>query len=639
MVSRMDDADKAGERPGADPVAAAITIGQGGTLDPRAAAFLEKQGRLVDLQIEEQLREDQIRHWSLVVRHISDVLKLTLEVTLAAAALAVLVGFAALIWSALRDDGVVIEAFKVPPDLATQGLSGDVVATKLLDKLNVLENATQSSRASSSYANNWDGDIKLQIPDTGVSIGEFTRALHAWLGHQTRITGEIWHTPTGIAVTARAGSNASPAFAGAPADLDGLLQKAAEAVYRATQPYRYAVYLMSANRTKEAEAAYQDLIANGSAQDRAWAFIGLGNIYSSRADYPHALAAFENALTLRPDFVMAYTNIAGNEDQLQHEEQSYAAMSKVVAVTRGTPDPDIGDQAWAMGTLNGPSQLAGDIGDFQAQLAFNRQLETYPELNQVVENARESDIAAYGFMHDENALRKRYAELPPTTDQNVLFARLANDAIAELIFGNPTMVLAKRTVFETLLPKLGPVGTVIIARQVWPDTAYALALAGNFHDAHGLIDRTPRDCFTCLRYRGAIRELEKNWPAAEFWDERAAEFAPSLPFAWTDWGRVRLEKGDADGAIAKLEIAHARSPHFADPLEYWGEALVAMNHADLALPKFEEAAKDAPNWGRVHLKWGEALNYTGRKTEAAQQFALAARLELTPHERAELARS
>ena len=65
---------------------------------------------------------------------------------------------------------------------------------------------------------------------------------------------------------------------------------------------------------------------------------------------------------------------------------------------------------------------------------------------------------------------------------------------------------------------------------------------------------------------------------------------------------------------------------------------MAKNQSHLALAKFAEADKYAPNWGRLHLKWGEALAYAGSKDEAKAQFARAAGLELSPADKAELAR-
>ncbi len=100
-----------------------------------------------------------------------------------------------------------------------------------------------------------------------------------------------------------------------------------------------------------------------------------------------------------------------------------------------------------------------------------------------------------------------------------------------------------------------------------------------------------------------------------------------------------MAKGDLDGAIAKLEIAHEKGPHFADPLEFWGEVLIAKNRSDVALAKFEEAAKYAPAWGRLHLKWGEAFTWSGEKGEADAQFATAAGLSLSAADKSELVKA
>ena len=65
---------------------------------------------------------------------------------------------------------------------------------------------------------------------------------------------------------------------------------------------------------------------------------------------------------------------------------------------------------------------------------------------------------------------------------------------------------------------------------------------------------------------------------------------------------------------------------------------MAKNQSHLALAKFATANQYAPNWGRLHLKWGEALAYAGKKAEAQKHFARAAALDLTPTEKAELAK-
>jgi tetratricopeptide (TPR) repeat protein len=171
-----------------------------------------------------------------------------------------------------------------------------------------------------------------------------------------------------------------------------------------------------------------------------------------------------------------------------------------------------------------------------------------------------------------------------------------------------------------------------------PLRAYADAKLGRFAIAESRIAATPSDCYDCLIARARIAELSGQKSRADYWFDRAAVAAPSIPFAWSFWGEALLARGEPDEAIAKYTLANAKGPHFADPLEGWGEALMAKNQSHLALAKFAEADKYAPNWGRLHLKWGEALVYAGRKDEAKAQFSRAAQLDLTPSEKAELAR-
>jgi tetratricopeptide (TPR) repeat protein len=187
------------------------------------------------------------------------------------------------------------------------------------------------------------------------------------------------------------------------------------------------------------------------------------------------------------------------------------------------------------------------------------------------------------------------------------------------------------------LSRMGKLGIYFAACCEDRTAALADAELGDFKTADVLIAKTPRDCVPCLDIHGRIEGLEKNWHGADTLFARAVAAAPSIPSDYTDWGAMLLAKGDVDAAIAKFRIANRKGPHFADPLEMWGEALMAQNRSDLALAKFKEANEYAPNWGRLHLKWGEALFWSGDKSAAKKQFAIAAALDLTPAERGELA--
>lgn len=144
-----------------------------------------------------------------------------------------------------------------------RGLSGPVLASQLLDRLTEMQAETDSLRAASTYANDWGDDIAVEIPSTGVSIGELRRYLRNWLGRQTRLSGEVFRLADGrIAVTARVSGRPASRSEGAVGELDELLRKQAEAIYAETQPYRYSVWLTRKGRNDEARVVLNKLLVS-----------------------------------------------------------------------------------------------------------------------------------------------------------------------------------------------------------------------------------------------------------------------------------------------------------------------------------------------------------------------------------------
>ena len=121
---------------------------------------------------------------------------------------------------------------------------------------------------------------------------------------------------------------------------------------------------------------------------------------------------------------------------------------------------------------------------------------------------------------------------------------------------------------------------------------------------------------------------------ADHWFSEAVKMAPSLPMASTAWGRVLLDRGQTDKAIAQFEIANTRGPHFADPLSWWGEALLGKGETKAAIKKFKEADKYAPKWGRNHLLWGDALAKLDKTDKAREQWRAAVGMDLSAADRA-----
>ena len=647
MAEERAESDSGGQSPSGAAAFAALAYAS----REKADAFLEEQTLLAReqaavarLQAGDLRREDSLRHWSLRVRHISDVVKVTFEVALALLVVAIVAGLADVVWTAAHDDSLVIEAFSVPPDLAARGMTGQAIAAQLQDKLSSMQIATNSGRPAKSYANSWDDGIKVMIPDTGISVGDLYRTLAGWLGHQTHITGEVYRTPAGIAITSRSNGAGGTTVAGGEAEFDTLLQQSAEAIYNHTQPYRFAVYLASLGQMPRAMPLYQALADSGDREDRLWAHMGISSAYELSHPFD-APAENRKALAIDPDFILAYQNIAGEEYALSHPGASRAMWQTALSLFDHV-DGQLSARARAISVPSGRGNVAFLTADYPAALQQYAISAGLPDYSSIAEYGRMQIADCLALLHERGAARDAWANIPippGLTFDALSYApiRIESDAATQdrpSVLADLASAESAFAAFAAKIPPTLPGLNAELARQIRPFAALARAERGDVAGAQALIDTTPDDCYLCLRMRGRIAALRKRWGTAAYWFARAVRQSPDIPFADADWGAMLLAKGDRDGAIAKLAVAHDKGPHFADPLELWGEGLIAKNRSDLAFAKFAEAARYAPNWGRLHLKWGEALLWSGDRAGAAAQFNRAAELDLSSSDRAVLAR-
>jgi len=607
----------------------------------KADAFIDKQNELADLQIEDLRRENAIRHWSLRVRHVSDVLKLALELAAAFIVVALAVGLGVVIWQATHADCLVIETINVPAAMAEKGLSGPVIAAKLLDRLNAMQADTDSLRPASSFSNDWTNDIKVEIPDTGISLGQIVRYLDGALGHQTHLSGEVYEAGGGLALTIRLDDAPGQTFRGR--NIDALVERATEAAYRQAQPYRYAVYLEDHDRLAEATAILRTLAKSSSPLDRGWANEALAINAAQEGRFAAARARVVHVLENIPDLPNGPGFLTSLDLMLGHDEDALREAARAVSAGEGSGKRDLNPAAAIAYPLLMRADIAEEKGDFTEAVAQLRSGEA--SLNgdpwppkMAINLARAHDLAAAtSELQDKRHVAADPSPIPDPAANT--FQALAAIALVKEDWKSAIENLAAEIAeANATAAKDHEDAKALVLRRIDPLLAWAYAASGDRAKADAILLRLPADCYLCARMRGRVRAIEHEWGAAAYWFAQAAMQAPSPPFAHADWGWMLLAKGDLDGAISKFTIANQKGPHFADPLEMWGEALITKNRSGLAVAKFAEANKYAPNWGRLHLKWGEALLWSGKRDDAAKQFAIAAPLELTPSERAELAK-
>jgi len=584
----------------ADAFAAAVAAKLAGN-DPevarRTADFLIDQSQLLKVQkkhledehearlhyLRGQAREVDIRRFGLRLR-------VGFQLFLILLATAIGLGVAIMVRDAVTSHRVVIEPFHTPPGLAARGVDGAVVADGLLDELSRLQDATRSSSAARGLSGAWTGNIKLEVPETGVSIGEISRLLTERFGHDVHIDGDLIEAPTGsLALTVRGNGVPPKTFSGSATELEKLTVEAAEFVYSKSQPARWATYLGNVQRYAEAIAFCRTAVASADPADRpmllnSWALA----IQASGGATRESLALLRAAVKLKPDFWVAHFNIQNNLMILGDEEGAWRAGENMRAVSGGRPgrapetyygnwdyltwnlrtwlEAVVADVEATAGVGTGSSAAGPAIADIQARLhdpdAADLALKTTKE------DAHDPSIAAMShFVHGRLAAEAGDA---------------ASAALEMEAFGNAYADPA--------------VSSNMPGYHCW--IAPAEEAAGHADKADALL-KNSGTFVDCYRFRADILDGRSDWAGAQKAYADAATLAPDLPAAYYSWGVALVRHGDLKSAEAKLKDANQRAPHWADPLKAWGDVLVKQGKIKDALTKYDEALTYAPNWKQL----------------------------------------
>ena len=596
-----------------NPVEIAMAaLNDGAPEDGPAGVLLRRHTHLIDAQIA------------------SERMGFALKLLTALLGLAIAMALASMVWSASKERGLVIEPFSVPPDFAERGVTGQVVASRLLDRLSLMGDQTQSVRAPSTYANNWNGDIKVQIPQTGISVGELRRVLVEWLGRQTRIGGEIYRTPEGLVLAARTGTAAASVHVGeSEADLPAMVQAAAEAVYADTQPYRYAIYVSRQGAPDDKARSRQLLEAlarTGDKDDRMWAHSGLSVSYRMEGDFRRAVLAANDALAIEPAFPTAYMNRSSALSLMGQDELSLQDALRTIEALEGAGGRFVAGEGRESLLETAITEVAYFRQDHAGAIASYTRVPD-EALGMYLLDAR---VRLHDTTDNATMLEQAMHDMPPVAPYDAMFASDLVSLAARYASARGDWVGAHGLLTgfdETLLP---PGMRAVRRVAADPLAARAAARAGNMQVARALVEGMPAGCYECTWTRGFVAAVAGEHAASDRAFAEAVREGPSLPAAHAHWGKAKLARGDTAGAIDQFRLAHRKGPAWADPLKAWGDALMHQGDAKGALRRYTEAAERAPRWGALHIAWGEALQQSGDETAAREKFLLASMLGMSP---------
>lgn len=609
-----------------------------------AKSLLERQSLLI--QAQETLAKADLRHrgWQIISERVGAALK----ALTALAGILLLAGIASFLWSASRASGMVVDAFSVPRDLERQGLNGAVVAKQLLDKVVALERETQSARAKSSYEDSFSDTQGVVVPYAGVSLGQMRREMRDWLGSETHLGGEMVRLPgRRLAISFRTTNGLSGRVEGPDGEPDRLLEQAALAMFKSTQPYRYAVYQSRRGNEAEAVATLQALSRSDNLRERLWAMHGLA---LNAPTQDETVAIYRRVLALDPNFLSAIGNMPlyaledGREEEgLKGAERSAAAYAKGAddytrsyATGFGLDSESTvaalkGDLLEAARLAEAAEQTQGGGPTFLASRPFQT-ARAHAAVHDFT-RARET-LAAAGFLDPE---RRAAAERITGSELDLAGLRaMATGDDAALVAAYQRM-LAALGVEKLDSISLGEAAdSASQARAVKLAMAPLLARLRRTDEAEAAIAGMALSNDRVLRARALVAAHRGDHRRSDALFARAVARTPSLPAAHYAWAEAKMLRRDYLGTIEQARLAHRKGPRWAEPLKLWGDVLYALGKSREAAERYALAADRAPRWGQLHIRWAAALWAGGDRRQAREKLGLAAGMDLSDSDRERL---
>jgi hypothetical protein len=367
---------------GAEAFASAVAAKLAGN-DPEVARktveFLSKQSQLLDTQ-NEHLRDEHAARLHYLqgqarevdLRRLGLRLRVGFQLFIALLAAGIGIGLVVILRDAVTSRSVVIDPFDAPPALAANGLSGKVIAAGLLDVLTQIQAANKGSAEHRALSNAWTNEIAIEIPETGVSIGEIERTLKSRFGHDQHIDGDLVQTEKGgLALTVRGTRILPKTFADSARDLDKLLTQAGEYVYGQSQPGLWAAYLTENDRNDEAISFVKGAYAKVDSSERPYLLNSWATAITNKSDegtWAQALPLWRESVRLKSDYWVGYSNIMAALGGIGDEEGVVRVAEQMMKAAGGRPGraPENDYENYDAVVWDLPAERAEQIADMES---------------------------------------------------------------------------------------------------------------------------------------------------------------------------------------------------------------------------------------------------------------------------------
>jgi tetratricopeptide (TPR) repeat protein len=583
-----------------DPTAAALAA-EAAKSDPElaqeASAYFRKQSHLVEVQTEHLHEQRVVNLQLLILRRFGERLRLGLQVLVILLASVIGIGIVIMIRDAVDSRSVVIDPFEIAPNIAAEVPSGKIVAAGLLDVLTRIQAASRSNIEHRNLSNAWTNEISIEVPETGISIGQLERVLKARFGHDQHIEGDLVKTGAGqLALTVRGTGILPKTFTREAGSLDTLLTQAGEYVFGQSQPGLWAAYLTNNDRDDEAIRFAQGAYNTVAASEKPYVLNYWANAISGKGGegaMREALPLYRETLRLKPDYWTGYNNVMFALNGLGDEEGTVRVAEQMMQAAGGRPGRATEDM------YQNYDQLVWDLPAYRAEQIADMESHGGIGSTTSVQGAENLNVAQVEVqMHDVAAASLRI-KTTPVDDKNPGDVAAAAFDRALLAEETADLTAAAHEWDQFSTAYANPIVSTQNPQYICY-SAVSYQKTGQPAKADAALNAVGKLTFVdCYRFRGDVLDLRGDWTGAQQWYAKAVQLAPSIPSGYYSWGLALARHGDPAAAAAKFKDANLKGPHWADPLKAWGDVLVGQGKVKDALGKYDAALKYAPDWKQL----------------------------------------
>jgi tetratricopeptide (TPR) repeat protein len=571
-----------------------------------AMEALDEQNGDVDVARDLLLRQSRLVTWQIRTEQLRFATKVAIALVAAVAAIIA----SLMVVAALRSHEVIVQAFETPPSLASKGINGKVIASGLQDALADIQEATRTTAAQRHISNEWTGDINVEVPQTGISIGEIDRMLRERLGRNTYVGGDLVQSPDGkLSLTVRAASIAARAFSGPPDKLPDLERQAAEYVYGRAEPRLFATYLNQNERYQDTADFVSKVYPDVTDEQRPSLANSWGNALSSLNHNSEALEKYQLAVQLDPYRWSTWGNIVGVGMQTYGEGYAYAQAVKMrQAIVEAPADkkPRPADQV----NINLLFQEWTDTVREQLLDAAASGGGTATTTNKTV-------IAEAEMRRHDWGLANRYISTADKSDPTTEPTQMFVNGYREIDEGRPANAVPFFKKLDEAMHQSSDVTFSFMDGSCWLALAYGLSGQPALADA--VFKRAGR-WVTCYSFQADVLGAQGRQAEANAAYARAAALVPGMPFAYARWARTLLKRGDLRAAAMRFDQARQRGPRWAEPYEGLGEVFLRLGRWSDADREFTRASEFAPHWSKLNRSWAIALAQLGKSGDAQNKL-------------------